>query len=354
MIAMIAPPWLPVPPPGYGGIEAVVALLCEGLVRRGHEVHLFCAPGSRSSAVVREMLPREHPDEIERSLHEADHVAGAFEAIEQAEAGASAFDVVHDHGPFTAFAMADRISTPLLHTLHGPFTADTSDFFRRHRRKARAIAISRAQRSEAPLGLRIEAVIPNPIEADAWPYQEDKSPYLLWAGRMDEVKGPHRAIAVAQAAGEPLVLAGPVQPGQEEFFEAEVAPHIDGEAVSYVGEVGGARKKRLFAEARALLMPIRWSEPFGMVMVEAMAGGTPVVAFPDGAAGEIVRDGVTGFLVDDEREMSDAVARLGSIDPAACRAEVMERFDVDQVAAAYEAAYERVAARRPPPLAKSG
>jgi glycosyltransferase involved in cell wall biosynthesis len=346
VIAMLAPPWIPVPPPAYGGIESVVALLCDGLVRRGHDVHLFSAPGSRSPATVRTILPRAHPAEMERSLHEADHVAGAFEAIELAGAAGVGFDVVHDHCAFTAFAMADRLSVPLVHTLHGPFTPETSGFYRRHRRKAQAVAISEAQRAAAPLGLRIAAVVSNPIDARNWPYREDKADYLLWAGRMDVEKGPHRAVAAAQRSGLPLVLAGPVQSGQEEFFESQVAPHVDGEAVSYVGEVGGEEKCELFASARALLMPIRWPEPFGMVMVEALACGTPVIAFPEGAACEIVRNCENGFLVDDEEMMCEAIARLGEIDPETCRAQVVERFDVERVAAAYEGVYEQVAAGR--------
>jgi len=144
----------------------------------------------------------------------------------------------------------------------------------------------------------------------AWPLREHKDDYLLWIGRMTAEKGPHRAIAAARAAGVPLVMAGVIQPGQQTFFDREVAPHLDGDRVRFVGEVGGAAKRSLFAGARALLMPIRWEEPFGMVMVEALACGTPVIAFPEGAARELVIDGQTGFLVDDELAMGAAVGRL--------------------------------------------
>jgi glycosyltransferase involved in cell wall biosynthesis len=163
---------------------------------------------------------------------------------------------------------------------------------------------------------------------------------------MDPVKGPHRAIAVARAAGAPLVLAGPVQPGCEAFFAEHVAPHVDGDRVRYVGEVGGERKQRLFAGARALLMPIRWPEPFGMVMVEALASGTPVVAFARGAAPEIVQDGVTGFLVDDEDAMVAALRDVAGIDPRRCRRAVAERSAPRRVAAQYEAVYRCAIADR--------
>jgi glycosyltransferase involved in cell wall biosynthesis len=337
-VAMLAPPWIAVPPPGYGGVESVVSVLTEALVERGLAVTLFCAPGSSSSAEVVTLLAETHPDEIERSLHEADHVARAFDEIELG----ACFDVVHDHCGFTALAMADRLGTPLVHTLHGQFTPSTSAFYARHGHKAALVGISRAQLASAPAGLTAVDAVPNPVDVRAWPLREHKDDYLLWIGRITAQKGPHRAIAAARAAGVPLVLAGIVQPGQQAFFDREIAPHVDGDRVRFVGEVGGAVKRSLFAGARALLMPIRWAEPFGMVMVEALSCGTPVIAFPEGAAPELVVDGTTGFLVDDEAAMAVAVGRLPSIAPRSCRAWVAEHCDVDVVAAAYERIFRSV------------
>lgn len=342
-IAMLAPPWIAVPAPGYGGVESVVSALTEALVGLGHEVTLFCAPGSRSAARVVTLLDAACPDEIERALFESDHVARAFAAIDAAP-GAARFDVVHDHCGFTALAMADRIQTPVVHTLHGPFTPSTSAFYGHHGHKAALVGISRAQLASAPAGMAAAGVIANPIDLRDWPLRERKSDYLLWIGRMTAAKGPHRAIAAARAAGVPLVLAGVIQSGQQEFFDREVAPHIDGERVRFVGEVGGAVKRSLFADARALLMPIRWAEPFGMVMVEALACGTPVIAFREGAATELVIDGKTGFLVTDEGEMAAAVGGLPRIAGVACRSWVAEHCEVGVVARAYEQAY-RTAAR---------
>jgi glycosyltransferase involved in cell wall biosynthesis len=343
-IAMLAPPWIPVPPPGYGGVETVVGALTDGLVRRVHDVTLFCAPGSKSSARVANLLEAAHPDEIERSLYEADHVARAFALIDSAPRG-ERFDVVHDHCGFTGLAMADRLDTPLVHTLHGQFTASTSAFYAHHGHKAALVGISKAQLASAPAGLHTLGAIPNPIDLRVWPLQREKSDYLLWIGRMAEIKGPHRAIAAAQAAGVPLILAGVIQPGQQAFFDSEIAPHLDGDRVRFVGEVTGAIKRSLFANARALLMPIRWEEPFGMVMVEALACGTPVIAFPEGAARELVLDGTTGFLVDDEDAMAAAVAKLPRTSALACRAWVRQHCDVGAVAAAYETAYRTVSGR---------
>ena len=341
-VAMLAPPWLSVPPRGYGGVESVVSALTEALVRRGHDVTLFCAPGSVSSATVATILDEQHPDEIERSLYEVDHVARAFQAIDDARE-LHGFDVIHDHCGFTALAMADRIATPIVHTLHGQFTPATAAFYVKHAHKAVLVGVSRAQLASAPSALAPFEVIPNPIDVSVWPLCERKQDYVLWVGRMTPEKGPHRAIAAALEAGVPLILAGVIQPGQQAFFDSEVAPHIDGDRVRFVGEVGGAEKVSLFARARGLLMPIRWEEPFGMVMVEAMACGTPVIAFPEGAARELVTDGTAGFLVDDERAMAAAIGRLSTISPRDCRRWVAAHCDVDVVAAAYEQTYRAVA-----------
>lgn len=341
-IAMLAPPWISVPAPGYGGVESVVSTLTEALVRRGHDVTLFCAPGSVSNATVVTLLKESHPDAIERSLYEVDHVGQAFDRIDLAAEG-SRFDVIHDHCGFTGLAMASRIDTPLVHTMHGPFTADTAAFYTRHGHKGTLVGISRAQLSSAPPELGLISSIPNPIDLRAWPMQERKGNYLLWIGRMTPEKGPHRAIAAARAVDAPLVLAGVIQPGQRAFFEREVAPHIDGTQIRFVGEVGGRAKHSLFARARGLLMPIRWDEPFGMVMVEALACGTPVIAFAQGAARELVIDGKTGFLVKDEREMTDAIGHLSGIEARDCRDWVSQHCDGEVVAAAYERTYRSVA-----------
>ncbi|WP_187368717.1 glycosyltransferase family 4 protein [Baekduia soli] len=336
---MLAPPWIPVPASGYGGIESVVHQLTEQLAARGHGVTLFAAPGSRSSATVRSLLEHAYPDAIGEPPYEADHVALAMAEIDDARASGAPFDVVHDHSGFTAVAMADRLATPMVHTIHGPFEPRLGGFYGRHGHKAVLVAISPAQRRSAPGDVSISAVVPNPLAVDDWPLVRDKGRHLLWLGRMHETKGPHRAIVAARMADRTLVLAGPVQTGQERFFAEQVEPHIDGSGVHYVGEVGGLAKQRVLSGAAALLMPIRWEEPFGMVMVEALACGTPVIAFPEGAARNIVIDGINGFLVEDEHAMAVAVGRLAEIDPAACRASVHRRYDVDGVTSAYERVY---------------
>ena len=272
-------------------------------------------------------------------MYEAAQFASAWGLIDRAASQGRPFDVIHDHSGFTALALADHLAAPMIHTLHGAFTPSTARFYRRYGHKAQLVAISRAQAESAPDGVRISAVIPNPIGVDRWPLVTEKDDYLLWVGRMDAVKGAHRAIRVARLSGRRLVLAGPVQPGQERYFAERVKPELDDQRLRYVGEVGGLVKQELFAHAGALLMPIRWREPFGMVMVEALACGTPVIAFREGAATEIVINGVNGMLVGDELEMARAVTSLESIDPRRCRESVARRYDVPMVAAAYEQMY---------------
>ena len=344
-IAMLAPPWIPVPPRAYGGIENVVSLLTDELAERGHEVVLYCTPGSRSAATTHPVLAAAHPDNINEAAYEVDHVARALASIDRAARVGRGFDVIHDHCGWTALAMADRVSTPIVHTMHGPFTPDQFEFYAEHGHKGFLVAISKAQLAEGPRHLRGSAVVPNPIVVEQWPLRHDKDDYLLWVGRFNADKGPHRAIKAARLAGRPLLLAGPVQPGQEPFFATEIEPHLDGATVTYIGEIGGLAKREVFARASALLMPIRWNEPFGMVMVEALACGTPVIAFPEGSAPEIVLPGVNGFLVEDEVEMAGAVGDLTGIDADQCRASVAARFDVEFVADGYERAYRRAIAK---------
>ena len=344
---MLAPPWIPVPAPGYGGIEEVVRLLCDGFVGGGHEVTLFAPPRSRSCAEVQPLLEEPHPDQIERSRWEVDHVARAFDAIDAAAGSPGAFDVVHDHCGFAALAMADRLATPLVHTMHGPLDDETSAFYATHAHKGEIVAISHAQLEGAPSPLRDATVVHNPLEFGEWALSTEPGDHVLWMGRMAPFKGPHRAIAAARSANVPIVLAGPVQPGQEAFLAAEVEPHLDGKHVRYVGEVQNGGKDETYGAARALLMPIRWAEPFGMVMTEAMACGTPVIAFPEGSAPEVITQGVTGFLVEDEAAMAAAIGRIDEIDRAACRAQAERQFGVEQAVSGYLQVYERaVAARR--------
>jgi len=335
-IAMMAPPWIPIPPRQYGGIEVVVSLLTEELVDLGHDVHLFAAPHSVTKAKFHPVLPKAHPDELNFALHETDHVATVFNMINEA-----GFEVLHDH-TVSAVAYCDLINTPIVHTMHNGHAGDLRGYYARHAQGAHLVAVSQKQAATAPHDVKIAGVVPNPTDVEHWPFRERKRNYALWIGRVDDAKGPQRAIRAAQKAKMPLILAGPVQAGQESFFRYEIEPHLN-DQIRYIGEVGGKRKANLFANAAALLMPIKWSEPFGLVMTEALSCGTPVIAFPEGAAEEIVIHGVNGYLVPGIVAMADALADLAAIRPADCRESVRSRYSPRIVARGYLDIYRSAA-----------
>ena len=337
-IALIAPPWLAVPPAGYGGIEWVVALLADGLADRGHDVTLFAPPGSRTKARLVSPLDEQPPsDSIGNPWLEASHAVSAYEHAEE-------YDLLHDHtGPVgvTIGALVDR---PIVHTLHGPFTPEALLLYSRIARHLWFVAISESQRSLGPPGLRWGGVVYNGIPMDQYRYREDKEDFLLFLGRADEEKAPHLAVEAARWAGRRLVMCATRKNEREQRYWAEqVEPLLD-DHVDVYGECGSEEKADLLARAAALLFPIQWPEPFGLVMTEAMACGTPVVAWRNGSVPEVVDDGVTGFVVQSMDELVRAIDRVGDLDPRALRARVEERFSAEAMVAGYERAYERVLA----------
>ena len=338
-IAVVAPPWTPIPPPLYGGIELVVDQLATGLVAAGHDVTLFATGDSTSSVPVRWVLPEAEGQRIGMSVPEMRHILHAYSAIED-------FDIVHDHsvlGPFYAERFAGlRITT----TIHGPFNEELTDLYSALAPRVPIICISEAQRRAAPQ-IPVARVIHHGIDPSAFApgdgKGDDDGEYLLFLGRMSPDKGAHRAIEVARKAGVRVLLAAKMrEPWERRYFEEYVEPHL-GDSAVYLGEVPHERKLELLRGARALLFPIRWNEPFGMVMLEAFASATPVIAFPEGAAPEVIEDGKTGFLCADEATMADSVGRLGEIDRSACRAAVEGYFSTDRMVRDHIELYERLA-----------
>jgi glycosyltransferase involved in cell wall biosynthesis len=317
-IAVIAPPWTPVPPKLYGGIELVVDRLATGFHKAGHEVLLFTT-GDSTSPVPRDWVLQEAEHErIGMVVPELRHIMAAYEAVKD-------FDIVHDHtvmGPVYAQRFPDL---KVVTTVHGPFNDELIDIYGRIADRVPLIAISHAQSRPAPQ-IPIARVIHHGLDVAEFPFGSGEGGYFLFLGRMSPDKGAHRATEVAFKAGVPLVMAAKMrEPWEHQYFERNVQPYLN-ENLRYVGEVPHEEKLELLANARGLLFPIRWNEPFGMVMIEAMACGTPVLAFPEGAAPEVVQDGKTGFLCQDEDEMVEALDRIGEIDRAACRASVEGYF----------------------------
>jgi glycosyltransferase involved in cell wall biosynthesis len=316
----------------------VVALLADGLTERGHEVTLFAPPGSETDARLVPPLREVPPEElIGDPWYEAAHAVAAYERAHE-------FDLLHDHtGPVGASigAMSDA---PTVHTLHGPFTDQTSMLYRRIARQHWFVAISESQRSMAPENLRWGGTVYNGIPLDRYPVREDKDDYLFFLGRADEEKAPHLAIEAARRAGRRLVLCVTTKNERERAYWAEQVEPLLGEDMEVRGECDQEQKTELLARAAALLFPIQWPEPFGLVMTEAMACGTPVVAWRNGSVPEVVADGETGFIVESVDEMAAAVDRVGDLDPQLMRARVKERFSAEAMVAGYERVYQRALA----------
>jgi glycosyltransferase involved in cell wall biosynthesis len=341
-VGLIAPPWLPVPPVGYGGIETIVNVLARGLVDHGHEVVLFAAADSTCPVELRSAIGPAPGVDVGGSAVEIHHAVSAYESLRDV-------DVIHDHtavGPLVAFA--ERRGN-VVTTNHNPFSPPYGSGFAVVSRSVAVVAISHHQASTAR-DVAIAEVIHHGLDPDAFPVGKGSGGTLVFLGRMSPSKGPDRAIAIARAAGVPIVLAGKQHTDAErDFFEAKIRPEL-GRDVTFVGELGPIDKMALLGDAVALINPISWDEPFGMVMVEALACGTPVLAFGRGAAPEIVSPGITGFLANDDAGLIDAIKRLDELDRAACRAAVEGHFSADRMVEDYVALYDRVVAGDVPGL----
>ena len=342
-IAQVASLWEPVPPTGYGGTELIVSLLTDELVRRGYEVKLFASGDSTTLAELQ--------SGCSKSLRGMGSTDQEYSAYEQWQLGkvyqqADNFDIIHSHMGHTALPYANFISTPIVHTLHGIFTPLIEPLFGQNRHQ-NYVSISNAQR-RPELGLNYVATVYNGIDTSLFEFraQPDEPSYLAFLGRFSPEKGPHLAIEIAKQAGWPLKMAGKVDPGDQAFFEQKVTPLIDGQQIEYLGEVDQAQKCNLMAGAMATLFPITWREPFGLVMAESMACGTPVIAMALGAAPEIIVDGETGFLCHTVDQCVAAISHIPALDRHACRAHVVQNFSVRRMVDDYEAVYRQILAKR--------
>ncbi len=332
-VAMLAPISWRTPPRGYGPWELVTSLLTEALVARGVEVTLFATQDSATAGTLAGPVPRAYSEDptLDAKVWEAMHVAHAFER-------AGEFDIIHNQADFVPLAFSRLVDTPVVNTIHGFSSPRILPIFRAYQDRVSYVAISAADRAA---GLRYAATIHHGIPLDDFPFDAQGGPDLLFFGRMHPDKGAAEAISCAAAAGRRLLMAGLVQ--DEGYFAREVAPHVDGDRVRFVGVLGGAERVRALGGHAALLHLIGFDEPFGLSVVEAMACGTPVIAHRRGSMPELIVDGVTGFLVDTPEEAVAAVARLPQIDRAACRARVAEHFSVERMADRYLRLYREVA-----------
>ncbi len=331
-IAMVAPPWFELPPRGYGGVEAVCAQLADALVARGHEVIVIGAGRNGTRAQFRRTYDTPQGARIGEPMPELVHAAAAGRILSELDV-----NIVHDHslaGPLLAIGR----DVPTVVTVHGPVHGEPGEYYRQLGNSVQLAAISDAQRRTAP-DLNWCATVHNAIDVAGFPFREEKEDWVLFLGRCSPDKGMHLAIDAARAAGRKIVLAAKsTEPAETAYFEAEIKPRLGPDA-EWLGEVGGERKKELLSKARCLLFPIQWEEPFGMVMIEAMACGTPVVALRRGSVPEVVTHRVTGLVCDEPAELPDAINTVGTIHPAACRTDMLTRFHPEAMAANYEQAY---------------
>ncbi|MGC1396373.1 MAG: glycosyltransferase family 4 protein [Coleofasciculaceae cyanobacterium] len=337
-IAQIAPLLERVPPFRYGGIELIVSLLTDELVRRGHEVTLFASGDSITKAdlkSVHDQALRLDPTVKEHSLYEQMMLSTLYQQ-------AADFDIIHSHLGHGALAYSCLVKTPTIHTTHGIFTPDNEKIFRQFADQP-FTSISEAQR-EPRLGLNYVHTVYNGIDPDAYEFQATPTqpPYLAFVGRISPEKGPEGAIKIARTIGLPLKMAGKIDVVDQEYYDETIKPLIDGEQIQYLGEVAHQEKVQLLKNATVTLFPITWREPFGLVMIESMATGTPVIGMALGAVPEVIAHGKTGFICHSLEEMSQAIPQAMKLDRKTCRDYVLSRFSVQTMVNEYEQAYEMV------------
>nr|WP_199314811.1 MULTISPECIES: glycosyltransferase family 4 protein [unclassified Desertifilum] len=331
-----------VPPPAYGGIEQIVSLLTDELVRRGHEVTLFASGDSITSAQLESVHPRAL--RLDSSVKEY----GIYDMLQlsQVYERASEFDIIHSHMGCATLPYAQLVKTPTVHTLHGIFTPDNEKLFT-HARRQPYVSISNAQR-EPRLNLNCVATVYNGIDLSQYTFraQPENPPYLAFLGRLSPEKGPHIAIEIAKRSGWHLKMAGKVDAVDVDYFENVIKPEIDGRQIEYFGEVTQSEKAALLEGAVATLFTITWREPFGLVMVESMASGTPVIGMRMGSAPEVIAHGQTGFLCDNIEEAIAAIDQVSQLNRHDCREHVQNRFSVQKMVDGYEAVYQQLLAER--------
>jgi len=347
-IAQIAPLAESVPPKLYGGTERVVAWLVDELVGLGHDVTLFASGDSVTRAKLHSVWPRA----LRLGRPRSDPIAAQAVLLEAMSQHAAGFDVIHAHIDWLHLPLLSRLGVPFVTTMHGRLDLPGLQNVVRRFPAAPFVSISNNQR--APLGeANWLGTVYHGLPADLLHPGFERGSYLAFLGRLTAEKGPEAAIRIARAAGMPLRIAAKVPRGDRRYFKERLEPQIDGDQVRLIGEVDDGAKQKFLADAAALLFPIDWPEPFGLVMIEAMACGSPVIAFRSGSVAEIVDDGVTGFVVDGEAEAARAVRRLGELDRGQIRAHFEQRFTAKRMAEECLRHYERLMGTGPKSRSRS-
>jgi glycosyltransferase involved in cell wall biosynthesis len=346
-IAQVAPLYESVPPKLYGGTERVVSYLTEELVRLGHDVTLFASGDSQTAARLIAACPRAlwHDDTVRESLPQ--HVR----LLELVFKDVSRFDIIHFHCDYIHFPLVRRHACPTVTTMHGLLhPPDVGELFREFK-DIPLVSISHNQREPVPWA-NWQGTIYHGLPRGLHTFREQPGDYLAFLGRISPEKRLDRALEIARRAGLPLKVAAKIYPEDRDYYHTVMKPLLvrNRAFAEFVGEVGGDVKDEFLGKAAALLFPIDWPEPFGLVMIEAMACGTPVVAFRHGSVPEVIEHGVTGFVVDSVDEAVEAVGRLHTVSRRACRARFEERFDVERMTRGYLDLYQRAAGQMQEPV----
>ncbi|HEY7129482.1 MAG TPA: glycosyltransferase family 4 protein [Nitrospira sp.] len=340
-IAQVAPLWESVPPKLYGGTERIVSYITEALVRMGHAVTLFASGDSVTGARLEAICPQAL--RLNTGIFNRD---APMMMLQERSLGAEGdFDVIHSHLDFLGFPLARRNPRPVVTTLHGRLDLPELQPVFREYDEMPLVSISDAQRRPLPWA-NWQATIHHGLPAHLYTYHSQPQGYLAFLGRISPEKRPDHAIEVAKRTGLPLRIAAKVDPADLQYFRSEIEPLLDHPLIEFIGEISDAEKNDFVGNARALVCPYDWPEPFGLVLIEALACGTPVLAYRRGSIPEIIEHGTTGFVSENLSEMVAAVERLGEIDRQRCRASFDQRFTADRMARDYVALYERIIEER--------
>jgi len=341
-IAQVAPLFESVPPAGYGGTERVVSYLTEALVNDGHEVTLFASGDSRTRARLVPIVERS----IRLAAKRPEWLMWHTMMIDHVYALAEHFDVIHFHTDFLHYPLARRCPTPTVTTMHGRLDMPDLVPLHRHFHDVRLISISDSQREPLP-DANWQATIHHGLPHDLYRMQPDVPDCFVFVGRISPEKRLDRAIEIALACNTRLRIAAKVDPADQAYFEREIRPLLDHALIEYVGEIGEQDKSDFIGQAKAMLFPIDWPEPFGLVMIESFACGTPVIAYDCGSVREVMEDGVTGYIVNDTQQAIAAAQRIAGIDRRRCREAFEQRFTAAAMARHYVEVYRRIADGRP-------
>ena len=338
-IAQVAPLWFAIPPQTYGGTELVVSMLTEELIRRGHEVTLFATADSKTQAKLVPIWQKG----LEKANLSAPFAVFSLmykELIERRDE----FDIIHDHCEHYTAPFSKFLKPPIVSTLHNPITEEKNILFKKYP-NINYVAISKNQKKSGP-GLNIVKTIYHGIPIEKYDFNPNPGNYLLWLSSIIPEKGPATAIEIAKMAGEKLIISGPIFSYAADYFEYRIKPLIDGKQIQFVGEADFEKKIELFKNAKAFLFPIKRQEPFGLVVIEAMACGTPVIAFNEGSMSELIEDGKTGFLVDSAEEAVRALKRVNKISRSYCREYVKKNFPLSRMVNRYEWLYKKILSQK--------